>query len=53
MWLAQTLDRYKRQGKMMSESEVWRIIGELMSALQHLHKKRIMHRDLKMVSGKH
>eukprot|EP00284_Hemiselmis_tepida_P008788 CAMPEP_0174919742 /NCGR_PEP_ID=MMETSP1355-20121228/3834_1 /TAXON_ID=464990 /ORGANISM="Hemiselmis tepida, Strain CCMP443" /LENGTH=259 /DNA_ID=CAMNT_0016164985 /DNA_START=147 /DNA_END=923 /DNA_ORIENTATION=- len=44
------LDEHKRRGTFVPEDEVWRISKELMQALKHLHSKRIMHRDIKMVN---
>lgn len=43
------MEQHKRQGKLYPEVDVWRVAKELFLALQHLHGKRVMHRDIKMV----
>eukprot|EP00967_Tisochrysis_lutea_P127730 scaffold217639_cov18-Tisochrysis_lutea.AAC.1 len=36
-----------RDGRLLSEPEVWRYYGEALRGLQHLHSLKILHRDIK------
>lgn len=42
-----TLQQILRRNGPMSEASAWKILGQLASALDHLHSRGIVHRDLK------
>ena len=48
--LQRVLDEHKRSKTFVPEKTLWRILYELAQALQHLHGKRIIHRDIKIVN---
>ena len=46
--LASLIDRQKKSGKRFAEETVWRLLGEMVSALSYCHHElHLLHRDLK------
>ena len=48
--LQRVLDEHKRNKTYVPEKLLWRVVYELAQALEHLHSKRIIHRDIKIVN---
>ncbi len=45
--LSQKIQSVKKAGKQLSEEEVLDLFVQICLAIQHVHDKRILHRDLK------
>jgi len=46
--LAGLVERHAKAGTRVSEAQVWAFAIQLLEALAYLHKKRILHRDIKV-----
>ena len=42
--------RGQENGKSLSENAVWRYLLQLLLGLQHIHDKKIVHRDIKTLN---
>jgi NIMA (never in mitosis gene a)-related kinase 1/4/5 len=45
--LAMKVERYKKRNQHIDEGVIWKYLGEVLRALNHLHLKGIIHRDVK------
>jgi NIMA (never in mitosis gene a)-related kinase len=45
--LAQKVERYKKRKQYIDEAVLWRYLIQALKALNHLHQKGILHRDVK------
>lgn len=45
--LAQLIQGFGQQGKLIPEPTIWRYFSQVCAALKHMHMNRIMHRDVK------
>lgn len=45
--LSQKVERYKKRKQYIDESVLWRYLIQALKALHHLHRKGILHRDVK------
>jgi NIMA (never in mitosis gene a)-related kinase len=48
--LAQKVERYKRRRQYIDENVIWKYLIQCLKALEHLHEKKICHRDLKVAN---
>lgn len=48
--LAQKVERYKRRRQYIDENVIWKYLVQCLKALEHLHEKKICHRDLKVAN---
>ena len=46
--LAALVDRHRRAKSFVPEATLWRVLRELTQALQHLHARCVLHRDIKL-----
>ena len=45
--LTEVIEKHKSEGTKIDAASVWRWLGQLASALQYCHARRVLHRDLK------
>ena len=48
--LNDVIERGKLSGTQLSENAIWRYLIQLMLGLQHIHNKKIVHRDIKTLN---
>eukprot|EP01047_Picozoa_sp_COSAG01_P045995 COSAG01_NODE_4282_length_5176_cov_3.204058_1_plen_384_part_00 len=48
--LNDVIERGRKEGKTLSENAVWRYLIQLLLGLQHIHSKKIVHRDIKSLN---
>ena len=45
--LQQRLDSYRSKSELMPENEIWDVVTKVLLALRALHRKGVVHRDIK------